>query len=66
MKRRIIGFHQDERGDWIADLDCGHTQQIRHRPPWINRPWVVSAAGRKRHIGALLNCKKCNEAQRGH
>jgi hypothetical protein len=30
----IIAFHQDEQGDWVADLACGHGQHVRHRPPW--------------------------------
>lgn len=59
MKRRIVGFHKDERNDWVADLECGHAQHVRHRPPWINRPWVVTAEGRRGRIGAKLNCKKC-------
>jgi hypothetical protein len=59
MKRRIVGFHKDERSDWVADLECGHAQHVRHRPPWINRPWVITAEGRKSRIGARLNCKQC-------
>jgi hypothetical protein len=59
MKRRIVSFHKDERNDWVADLECGHAQHVRHRPPWINRPWVISAEGRRSRIGARLNCKQC-------
>lgn len=61
MLRQIIGFHQDEHGDWVADLECGHTQHVRHRPPWINRPWVLSPEGRARHLGKTLRCKHCRE-----
>jgi hypothetical protein len=61
MKRRIIGFHQDENGHWVADLECGHTQHVRHNPPWENRPWVTTAAGRKDFLGHQLLCKKCEE-----
>jgi Protein of unknown function (DUF3565) len=57
----IAGFHQDESGDWVANLACGHTQHVRHRPPWELRPWVVTEAGRKQHIGAPLLCVKCAE-----
>ncbi|MCF6255501.1 MAG: DUF3565 domain-containing protein [Gammaproteobacteria bacterium] len=59
FKRAIIGFHQDERDDWVADLACGHTQHVRHRPPWQLRPWVISVEGRTRHLGQILVCKKC-------
>lgn len=59
MKRRIVGFHRDDRNDWVADLECGHAQHVRHRPPWINRPWVITPEGRRSRIGAKLNCKKC-------
>lgn len=59
MKRRIIGFHQDENGDWVADLECGHTRHVRHNPPWDNRPWVVTPEGREKFLGHELLCKKC-------
>ena len=62
MERKIIGFHQDEMGDWVADLECGHTQHVRHNPPWINRPWVLTAEGRAEKLGATLPCKRCDEA----
>ena len=26
MQRKIIGFHQDEAQNWVADLACGHKQ----------------------------------------
>jgi len=63
MKRRIIGFHQDEALDWVADLDCGHRQHVRHNPPWMDRPWVVTAEGRKKFIGSFLDCKACDEKE---
>ncbi|CAM2065045.1 DUF3565 domain-containing protein [Sulfidibacter corallicola] len=62
MKRKIVGFHQDEEDHWVADLECGHGQHVRHLPPWQNRPWVVTAAGRRRHLGIELECKRCEEA----
>ncbi|MBI3797146.1 MAG: DUF3565 domain-containing protein, partial [Deltaproteobacteria bacterium] len=58
MKRKILNFHQDEVGDWVADLECGHTQHVRHDPPWQERPWVVTPAGRQSRIGMELNCKR--------
>ncbi len=61
MKQRIIGFHQDEYGDWVADLECGHGQHVRHDPPWSERPWVVTPQGRDQKVGDVLLCKKCDE-----
>lgn len=61
MQRRITGFHQDEHGDWVADLECGHGQHVRHNPPWTNRPWVMTPEGRAHHLGQVLPCKKCEE-----
>jgi hypothetical protein len=61
VKRAIIGFHLDEHEDWVADLECGHTQHVRHQPPWQVRPWVITAEGRKSYLGQTLNCKKCEE-----
>jgi hypothetical protein len=60
MERRIVGFHQDEEQHWVADLECGHTQHVRHDPPWQVRPWVTTADGRLGFIGARLNCVKCD------
>ncbi|MGE0679562.1 MAG: DUF3565 domain-containing protein [Candidatus Binatia bacterium] len=61
MQQKIIGFHKDEVGDWVADLQCGHTQHVRHNPPWQERPWVATPEGRQVHLGDELNCKKCEE-----
>ncbi|HSM55636.1 MAG TPA: DUF3565 domain-containing protein [Candidatus Sulfomarinibacteraceae bacterium] len=61
MKRKIVGFHQDAVGDWVADLSCGHTQHVRHKPPLVSRPWVLSAEGRQRFLGYELFCKECQE-----
>ncbi|MCB1185380.1 DUF3565 domain-containing protein, partial [bacterium] len=33
----ITGFIQDEAGDWIALLACGHRRHVRHRPPLVER-----------------------------
>ncbi len=63
MQQLIIGFHQDELGDWVADLRCGHGQHVRHQPPLSSRPWVLTEAGRQAHLGTRLNCKRCDEEQ---
>ena len=61
MHQPIIGFHQDDVGDWVADLACGHGQHVRHQPPLSFRPWVLSSEGRRAHLNSILNCKKCDE-----
>lgn len=63
MKRKIVSFHQDEEQHWVARLECGHNQHVRHNPPWTNRPWVVTPEGRAAALGAELNCKKCDEGR---
>ena len=62
--RRIIGFHLDEEQHWVAELDCGHTQHVRHDPPWQIREWVTTPEGRASRIGAELECVKCVQEQR--
>lgn len=58
-QRPIDGFHQDEHGDWIAELRCGHGQHVRHKPPFWSRPWVLTEAGRNEKLGAELPCVLC-------
>lgn len=60
MLRRIVDYRQDEVNDWVAVLECGHGQHIRHDPPLTNRPWVLTPEGRARFIGHRLNCKICD------
>jgi hypothetical protein len=62
MERRIVGFHLDEEGDWVAELECGHGQHVRHNPPWQLRPWVTTDAGRSSWLGRSLDCRKCDAA----
>lgn len=61
MKRCITGFHRDEESHWVAELECGHNQHVRHDPPWQSRPWTESEAGRRGMLGALLECRLCDE-----
>ena len=63
MEQKIVGFHQDESGDWVTDLECGHTRHVRHNPPWTMREWVLSDEGRAKFLGYELNCVKCDEAR---
>jgi len=60
MNQAITGFHKDEENDWVAELQCGHFQHVRHNPPFINRPWVIQEAGRLAMLGYQLACKKCD------
>jgi hypothetical protein len=66
MHQPIIGFHQDEQSDWVADLACGHGQHVRHQPPFVSRPWVLTEEGRGRYLGQPLDCKKCEEEEPPH
>jgi hypothetical protein len=61
MKQKITGFHQDELSHWVADLSCGHTQHVRHDPPWQERPWVITENGRAGKIGYELYCVECEK-----
>lgn len=63
MKRTITSFHLDEAGDLVAEIDCGHGQHMRHRPPFVNRPWVASEAGRKAMLGTELDCLRCDRME---
>jgi hypothetical protein len=60
MQRPITGFHLDAENDWVAELECGHFQHVRHNPPWIVRPWVATEAARAHALGLMLECKKCD------
>ena len=55
----VVGFEQDHDGHWVALLSCGHTQHLRHQPPWQNRPWVLDTTQRRAHIGTNFTCGWC-------
>lgn len=59
MLRKIVGFDLDDEGHWRAELDCGHFQHVRHKPPLITREWVLTEEGRNERLGVELDCKKC-------
>jgi hypothetical protein len=61
MQQAIVGFHLDDEGHYVANLACGHTQHVRHDPPWQNRPWVLPEQGRNEKLGMKLECKRCEE-----
>lgn len=60
MKRTIVGFRRDDRGDWVAELECGHGQHVRHRPPFENRAWVLDPGRRAAMIGKPRECPLCD------
>jgi tellurite methyltransferase len=61
--RQIVGFHFDEEGDWVAELSCLHNQHVRHRPPFIDRAWVLSDGGRREHLGSAIDCPLCERGE---
>lgn len=63
VERPITGYHQDEAGDWVAELACGHNQHVRHRPPFQLRAWVLDPGGRVGRLGTPLNCPLCDRAE---
>lgn len=63
MDRIIIKFHQDDEDHWVADLDCGHAQHVRHNPPLTSRSWVTTLQGREEKLGQTLNCLKCERLE---
>jgi hypothetical protein len=60
VQRRITGFHQDAEGHWVAELECGHGQHVRHDPPWQVREWVLKPETRAAYLGTALNCRLCD------
>jgi tellurite methyltransferase len=63
VRRAIDGFHEDDEGDWVAELACLHNQHVRHRPPFHERPWTTTAEGRASRIGAELDCPLCDRCE---
>lgn len=59
-QQRIVGFHLDSEEHWVAQLACGHTQHVRHNPPWQLREWVLTQSERQQKIGMFLPCVKCD------
>jgi tellurite resistance-related uncharacterized protein len=59
VQRKITSFEEDESGEWIAGLDCGHRRHVRHDPPLSERPWVETAEGRAGRVGAEIECGDC-------
>jgi hypothetical protein len=60
MQRTITAFEPDDEGHFVALLDCGHRQHMRHRPLVDIRPWVLTEEGRAARIGAAIECVECD------
>ncbi|WP_421682076.1 DUF3565 domain-containing protein [Stutzerimonas urumqiensis] len=58
-----VDFHQDPDGHWVASLSCGHTQHLRHQPPWQSRPWVLDPNQRRARLGQPFLCGWCARAR---
>jgi tellurite resistance-related uncharacterized protein len=63
MQRAITGFHRDAEDEWVAELACGHGQHTRHAPPFQERAWVTTEAGRAAKIGSALACLRCDRRE---
>ncbi|MFT4928589.1 MAG: hypothetical protein ACI8WB_004708 [Phenylobacterium sp.] len=61
MLKAIKDYHLDEENHWVAELDCGHFQHVRHNPPWTNRRWTQTESDRLSMVGHELNCVKCEQ-----
>ncbi|SDW90075.1 DUF3565 domain-containing protein [Pseudomonas kuykendallii] len=47
----------------MAILSCGHTQHLRHQPPWQLREWVLDPARRLAQLGRPFACGWCRIQQ---
>jgi cytochrome c-type biogenesis protein CcmH/NrfF len=52
----------DPENHWVAELECGHQQHVRHSPPRVERRWVTTEEGRASRIGEELDCPVCDGA----
>ena len=63
VERAITAYHQDEVPEWVAELECGHNQHVRHRPPFQLRAWITEETGRTAKLGMPLECPLCDRAE---
>ncbi len=63
MLRAITTLRLDEASDWVAVLACGHEQHMRHHPPLVSRPWVLTEQGRSSMIGTEVDCARCDRRE---
>jgi hypothetical protein len=60
ISSKIVDFHLDDGDEWVAELDCGHEQRVRHNPPLMVNPWITSPQGRLEHLGRELTSITCS------
>jgi tellurite methyltransferase len=63
VERPITGYHRDEASDWVVELECGHNQHVRHRPPFQLRAWILDPVDRAARLGTTLECPLCERAE---
>jgi tellurite methyltransferase len=63
VERPITGYREDEAGDCVAELECGHDQHVRHRPPFQLRAWALDPEGRAARLGTSLECPLCERGE---
>jgi len=63
VKRPIEEFFEDDEPAWVARLSCGHTVHRRHQAPFVERPWVLSEAGRRARVGSDVDCVGCDRME---
>ena len=61
MKQAVVRFNQEDAGEWVVELACGHARHVRHKPPWENYVWITSKQGRQQKVGQLIECRLCDQ-----
>lgn len=56
---KILAYHKNDRGRWVAELDCGHHRPVRDRNPFQKRKWVVTDRGQLTRLGDTMACWLC-------
>lgn len=57
--RGIQSFVQDDRGLWVAQLECGHLVDVSPDAPPPAPEWTRTEHGRQNLKGSLLACPRC-------
>jgi hypothetical protein len=64
VDREITGLRQHDRGQWMAELTCGHARHVRHRRPFEDRAWLLTEVGRDGRVGTPIGCGDCDREGR--